>query len=39
MHNNDYSGTPLNDHPWFAATLSMVDTHLGPTCIAIQNGT
>ena len=32
-------GTPLNDHPWFTATLSMSDTHLGPNCIAIQNST
>ena len=34
-----YSGTPLNCHPWFVATLSIADTHLGPNCIAIQNST
>ena len=33
----EYSGTPLNDHTWFVATLSMADTHLGPDYIAIQN--
>ena len=34
-----YSRTPLNDHPWFAATLSIADTNLGSDCIAIQNST
>ena len=34
-----YSETLLNGHPWFVATLSIADTHLGPDCIAIQNST
>ena len=34
-----YSGAPLNDYLRQAATLSMVDTRLGPNCIAIQNST
>jgi len=42
QENHNFSttvGTLLNDHPWCATTLSMVDTHLGPACIAIQNST
>ena len=31
--------TPLNDHLWWAAALSIAATNLGPNCIAIQNST
>ena len=35
----NYSGTPLNDHLWWAAALSTAATNLGLNCTAIQNST
>ena len=36
-YQNMYSGTPLNDHPWLAATRLLRPLTLGPERISIHH--